>query len=216
LSTNGEGIEIMASTDWNQRYIDSDTPWDSGKPSLVLVRFLEEAKLKPCRMLEFGCGTGTNAIYLAQRGFDVTAVDLSEVALEQARTKAKEANVSVKFIQADITDPPYLGGPFPFVFDRGTYHIVRSINLTALQKTLSAVVEPDGLYLVLAGNANTAAPPDKGPPIVRAQDLCSELESDSFDLLQLKEANFHGVKIDGQELAPLAWFALLKRRKVGR
>jgi methyl halide transferase len=209
-------IEIMERTDWNQRYIDSDTPWDCGTPSPELMRFLEERKLKPCRMLEVGCGTGTNAVYLAQLGFEVTAVDLSEVALDRARAKSKDADVSIKFIQADITSPPELGGPFPFVFDRGTYHIVRSVNLTAFQKTLAIAVQPDGLYFVLAGNANTDAPPDRGPPTVRAQDLCGELESDSFDLLQLKETNFHGVMIEGKEFAPLAWSALLKRRKVER
>lgn len=206
----------MIRTDWNQRYIDSDTPWDSGRPSLELKAFLDQQKLKPGRILEIGCGTGTNAIYLAQLGFEVTAVDLSEVALEQARAKAKEASVSVNFIQCDITAPPDLGAPFPFVFDRGTYHVVRSVNLKAFQKAVAAAVAPDGLYLVLTGNANTNAPPDQGPPVVRAQELCAELESDSFDLLQLRQTKFDGVVIDGKEFAPLAWSAVLKRRKVER
>jgi SAM-dependent methyltransferase len=206
-------MATLESTDWNQRYIDSNTPWDSGRPSLGLISLLEEGKIKPCRMLEFGCGTGTNAIYLAQLGFDVTAVDLSEVALDRARAKAKEANVSIKFIQADLTAPPDLGGPFPFVFDRGTYHIVRSVNLTAFQKTLESVVAPDGYYVVLAGNANVGVADDKGPPTVRAQELCSELEGDSFNLLQLQQAHFDGVIIDGREFSPLAWFALLQKRQ---
>ena len=59
--------------DWHKRYSDKDTPWDSGQPSRELERILEEGWIKPCRVLELGCGTGTNAVYLAQRGFEVTA-----------------------------------------------------------------------------------------------------------------------------------------------
>ena len=80
-------------TDWNQRYIDESTPWDSGEPSKELTRALDQKLIEPCRVLELGCGTGTNAIFLARAGFSVTAVDLSEEALRQARSKAEAAGV---------------------------------------------------------------------------------------------------------------------------
>ena len=67
----------MATTDrdWNARYLSGELPWDSGLPSRELQRVLEEQKIAPGRALELGCGTGTNAIELARRGFDVTAVN---------------------------------------------------------------------------------------------------------------------------------------------
>src|SRR5215813_6596565 len=139
---------------WNQRYIDSNTPWDSGVPSEHLKSLLAAGFIKPCRMLEIGCGTGTNAIFLAQSGFDVTAVDIAEEAIKRAKTKAEELGVKVKFIQADVTALPDVDPPFPFVFDRGTYHIVRSINLAGFQSILAQVVAPGGYYAVLAGNPN--------------------------------------------------------------
>ena len=199
--------------DWDQRYIQSDTPWDSGVPSQQLQSFLAEGKVKPGRVLELGCGTGTNALFLAQLGFDVTAVDLSKAALEHAREKAAQAKVKINFVEADVTAmPPDLGGPFPFVFDRETYHIVRKINLSCFQTMLANMVEPAGFYLVLAGNANTLDAPEKGPPIVRAAEVASELELNSFDLIELKQTVFHGVKIEGKEFTPLAWSALFQRR----
>jgi SAM-dependent methyltransferase len=198
--------------DWDQRYIQSDTPWDSGVPSQHLKSFLAEGKVKSGRVLELGCGTGTNAIFLAQQGFDVTAVDLSPTALERAREKAAQAKVKINFVEADVTALPDLGGPFPFMFDRGTYHIVRKINLAGFQTMLAKMVEPSGFYLVLAGNANTLAPADQGPPTVRAAEIAAEIELNSFDLVELKQTVFHGVKIEGREFTPLAWSALFQRR----
>jgi methyl halide transferase len=202
----------MEAIDWNQRYVDADTPWDSGIPSEELTRFVDAGLVKPCRALELGCGTGTNAIFLAQRGFQVTAVDISETAINKAKEKAEKAGVSIELIRADVTDFSAAGKPFKFVFDRGTYHVVRNFNIGGLQRTLSTVVEPGGYYLVLAGNANEDAPPDKGPPRVAAHELCKELEFDCFDLVSLEEAHFHGIKIDGEQYSPLAWKAILRRR----
>lgn len=202
--------------DWEQRYIDSDTPWDSGAPSPHLKNFLSEEKVKSGRVLEIGCGTGTNAIFLAQLGFEVTAIDLSKTALERAREKAAQAKVKVNFVEADVTAMPDLGGPFPFIFDRGTYHVVRKVNLTGFQKMLTNMVAPAGLYLVLAGNGNTSEPPEQGPPTVRANEIVSEIEHCNFDLLELKEIFFHGVKVQGKEITPLAWYGLFKKRSQAR
>lgn len=203
--------------DWNQRYIDLDTPWDSGVPSEELKAILSEGLITPCRVFEIGCGTGTNAIFLAQSGFDVTAVDLSEVAINRAKAKADAAGVKITFLQADVTSlPSEAGTEFPFVFDRGTYHIVRTVNLQSLQSTLAKLVAPDGYFVVLAGNANEDAPPEKGPPRVRANEMCAELEGKAFDLVSLKESNFHGVRIDGEEYSPLSWTAIFRRRHRNR
>lgn len=206
----------MEKVDWNKRYIDADTPWDSGSPSQELKRFLNRGLVKPCRALELGCGTGTNALFLAQAGFEVTAVDLSEEALRQAKAKTEKAHVAINFIQSDITALANLGEPFPFVFDRGTYHIVRSLNLAGMQKMLASMIAPDGLYLVLAGNGNEDAPPDKGPPRVTSAQMCAELEFDSFDLVSLEEAHFDGVKIDGKNFTPLSWTGVFRRRRSNR
>lgn len=202
--------------DWNERYESAETPWDSGVPSQNLVEWLESKPVKPCRVLELGCGTGTNAIFLAQAGFEVTAVDLSELAINQARERAKEAGVSIKFLQNDVTDLPDLGAPFPLIFDRGTYHIVRDINLKGFQNTLERNCAAGGYYFVLAGSTNEPDPADHGPPRVAPQDLCAELEFDCFDLVSLEETHFHGVRINERTFTPMAWKALFRRREAKR
>lgn len=202
----------MENTNWDQRYTEGNTPWDSGIPSTKLKQFLSAGFVKRGQVLELGCGTGTNAIYLAQSGFQVTAVDISGVAIKMAREKAQKAGVSITFLQSDVTSFRYDGPAFPFVFDRGTYHVVRNVNLEGFQKTLCAVVEPGGFYLVLAGNANEEPLSEKGPPRVTAHELCKELEFGAFHLVSLEETHFDRVKIEGVDFSPLAWKAVLRRR----
>ena len=55
--------------DWQQHYATGQTPWDSGTPSLEMQRVIAEHNITPRRTLEIGCGTGTNAVCLAQQGF---------------------------------------------------------------------------------------------------------------------------------------------------
>jgi SAM-dependent methyltransferase len=196
---------------WNDRYATGNAPWDSGQSSRELERILGEKWFAPSRMLEIGCGTGTNAIFLAQRGFDVTAVDVAPLALDKARAKAAASKVKVNFRQADALALPDLGGPFPFVFDRGVYHHLRQVDLQRFLASLARVSQPGGCYLTLAGNANDSAPAELGPPRVHAHELCQELRG-LFDLVQLREFRFDGVVIDGRDVAPLAWSALLRRK----
>src|SRR5690348_686729 len=114
---------------WETRYQTGDTPWETGHPSTELQRVIAEEKVTPCAALELGCGTGVNAVWLAQRGFDVTALDIGPWAVERARGRAAAAGASVRFVTADVLAAPDVGGPFGFFFDRGCYHIVREENL---------------------------------------------------------------------------------------
>src|SRR5262245_36294263 len=128
---------LKDSVEWDDRYKTGDTPWDSGRPSKELQRVLTERRIVPCRVLEIGCGTGTNAVYLAQQGFTVTALDVSPRAVGQAKTRATHAGVAVEFRQVDILKPPDLGSPFPFVFDRGVYHHLRNVDLPCFLAALA-------------------------------------------------------------------------------
>jgi len=76
---------------WDERYQTGDTPWDTGQPSSELQRVLTEDQIGPCAALEIGCGTGTNAVYLAQQGFELTAVDVSPLAVATAQARATAA-----------------------------------------------------------------------------------------------------------------------------
>lgn len=202
-------------TDWNGRYSAGDAPWDSGRPSMELRRVLDERQIKPCDVLEIGCGTGTNAVFLAERGFTVTAVDVSSLAIEQAGKRAANAGVVVEFQVIDLLAPKTLKRTFPFVFDRGVYHGLRRENLSRFLETLGLVTAPGSLYLVLAGNANDPADPEKGPPRVQAHEICGELNP-LFELIELREFVFDGIVIGGEAVGPLGWSGLFRRRAAHR
>ncbi len=191
---------------WNKRYREGDSPWDTGQPSSELIRVLSEGRIAPCRALELGCGTGTNAVWLAQQGFAVTAVDLAPLAIEQAEARAKEAGVKVRFVAADVLNPPDLGGPFAFFFDRGCYHVVRRLDVAAYLQTLEQVTGPGSLGLVLAGNARE--PHDPGPPVVSEEEIRTELGR-VFEIVRLREFRFDVAARVGEHF--LGWSCLLRR-----
>ncbi len=62
---------------WNERYLTGDLPWDTGRHDSNLERIITEYCIAPCHALDIGCGHGSNAIWLAQQGFDVDATDPS-------------------------------------------------------------------------------------------------------------------------------------------
>jgi hypothetical protein len=78
---------------WNERYRDGDRPWDTGQPSAELQQVVSRHAIRPCRALDIGCGTGTNCVWLAQQGFDVTGIDVAPLAIEQANCRAQAAGV---------------------------------------------------------------------------------------------------------------------------
>lgn len=149
---------------WDQRYLRGDTPWNSGLVSRELARVLQEEHIAPCCAFELGCGTGTNAVALAQRGFEVTAADFSPMAIENARALAAAAGVPVRFAAADLCrreDLRFALGSagaacersFSFLFDRGCYHCARRVNLPGFLETVDWLAAPDARLLVLCGNA---------------------------------------------------------------
>lgn len=95
-------------------------PWESG-PRRELVELIESGRIPPGRAIDLGCGTGSDSIFLAEHGFDVTGVDLSPVAIEKAQRAAEAAGRQPRFVAADLLAlPPDVQGPFDFLFDGGT------------------------------------------------------------------------------------------------
>ncbi len=190
---------------WENRYQTRDTPWETGHPSSELKRVVAEEEIAPCPALEVGCGTGNNAVWLAQQGFAVTAIDVSQLAIETAKKKAAAAGVKVRFITGNILSSPDLVGPFAFYFDRGLYHHLREVDLEVYLRLLERTLKPGALGLVLAGNARTGR---TGPPVVTEEEIRGELGR-VCEILRLREFYFDLV---GEGGGPhLAWSCLLRR-----
>ncbi len=96
-------------------------PWDIGGPQPALARVLDDGVKGP-KVLDVGCGTGDLAIALARRGYEVTAIDISRVAVDRARAKAIAEGLAVRFEVQDAADLSLPSAPFDSVFDSGLLH----------------------------------------------------------------------------------------------
>ena len=187
-------------------YAKGEIPWDSGKPSAELLRVIDAGQLPGKTLLEFGCGTGTNAIELTRRGYTVTAVDYVPQAAELAKKKIAEAKLKIDVRVADITADVDLGGPYDVLFDRGVYHSVRQENLNGFHKTLERVTRKGTLWLSLAGNAKEQM--ENGPPRVHEHEIRTELEP-LFEIVHLREFQ---IETNSESFRPLFWSILMRRK----
>lgn len=135
---------------WDRFYADRSrpVPFFVSKPDENLAAYLEQGLIAPGRALDLGCGPGRNAVYLAARGFEVDAVDLSPVAVAWGEDRAHEAGVDVRFLCGDAFALPAaeLSGPYDLVVDSGCFHHLpphRRISYLAL---LDRVLAPGGRY----------------------------------------------------------------------
>lgn len=133
---------------WNLAYL-GWAPWDIGGPRPELVRLVKSGKLKPCRAIDLGCGTGENVIYLAQQDFDVIGADISSRAIAKARRKAQAARVSPTFITGDVTNLTGVEGPFDLVVDSGCLHsLFSSTAREGYVQTLLRLTRPNSRYFL--------------------------------------------------------------------
>ncbi len=175
--------------DWNERYATDDIPWDSDQPDPHLVEAVQSGLVVPGRALDVGCGTGTNAVWLASQGFDVVGVDVSSRAIERARAKAAEVADRCRFEVLDFLSEEPPGGLFDFVFDRGCFHVFdEAADRARFAERVAAVLKPGGKWLSLMGS--TEGPPrDHGPPRRSARDVAEAIEP-SLEIALLRATEF--------------------------
>ncbi len=175
--------------EWNERYAENDLPWDTGEPDPLLVELVGEGSIAPGRALEVGCGTGTNALYLAGAGFDVLGVDLSPIAIERARSKQGDATGCV-FEVLDFLDADPPGGPFDLVFDRGCFHTFDEAERRGrFAARVAQLLSRGGRWVSLIGS--TEGPErEHGPPRRSARDVVDAIEPVLF-VESLRAVRFH-------------------------
>lgn len=121
-------------------------PWESEHPVRALVELFDRADFTPRRVLELGCGDGVNAIFMASRGCDVTAVDISPTALSMAREKKQLAGVEVQFFEGDVFKLDPCLEPYDFVFDRGMFHHVQVFQFEDYKNLVADRLAPKGYF----------------------------------------------------------------------
>jgi SAM-dependent methyltransferase len=139
------------------------TPWERDEVP-ARVREIGAEFAQPGRVLDVGCGTGRDAVYLAQRGWSVTGVDAVPRALAAARERAAAAGVQVEWVQGDVTRLEELGldGGYQLVLDRGCFHGLPDDGREACAHGVNMLAAADATLLMFAFSPGFHGPAPRG------------------------------------------------------
>jgi SAM-dependent methyltransferase len=134
----------MDADTWNQRYAATELMWSAG-PNLFVEQLCRD--LTPGRSIDLAAGEGRNAIWLAEQGWDSTAVDYSEVAIDKARQIAEARGVTVTTEVADLTAYEPTPGGYDLVVV--AYLHLPDEQLTPILGRAAAAVAPGGTFVLV-------------------------------------------------------------------
>jgi SAM-dependent methyltransferase len=143
------GIVLVMGFEW--AYRNGDPPWDIGRPQPAIVR-LAEAGLITGDVIDLGCGTGENALYLATRGLSVVGVDAAPTAVERAQAKADQRGSSATFLVADALALETLGKTFDVAIDCGLFHTFGDADRVRFERSLHQTMRPGARHVLLCFN----------------------------------------------------------------
>lgn len=183
-------------------YLRGQARWDTGISPPELVETIEGPHAEPPgRALDLGCGTGTNALYLARHGWHTTGIDFASPAIARAKAKAGAAGKltgSVRFLRGDVTALKALdlGAPFDLLFDVGCLHGLSPAGRARYAAGLPRVAAPHALFLLYTFSPRMV----HGRTIGMTQDEVRALFAGAFTIERVLEGTFHDL--------PSAWFWL--------
>jgi cyclopropane fatty-acyl-phospholipid synthase-like methyltransferase len=164
-------------------------PWDIGRPQGVFVQLVEKGLLHESPVLDVGCGTGENSLFLAAKGFDVTGIDSAPRAIEKAKRKAKERNLKAKFLVHDAFDLKTLGRTFPTVIDNGLFHVFGDRERVRFRNQLHTMMRPGGTYFMMCFSEKE--PTDwGGPRRVTKEEIRETFAPPKFRIRSIEDARF--------------------------
>lgn len=193
----------------------AEIPWNFEEPPPSLVEIVESGKVKPCKAIEFGCGTGNYAIYFASNGFEVTAIDIAPTAIEAAKKSAKEKDIDVIFLVADVLGDLELSQDYEFAYDWEVLHHIFPENRKKYVKNMFNLLKPGGKYLSVCfseqdpcfgGKDKFRTTPLGTVLYFSSEEELKELFEQYFNIIELKT-----IEIRGKPVTHQAVYAFMER-----
>jgi len=202
---------------WDKRYQTSDIPWENGLPHPEVQRLFSQYVPVSSKILEIGCGLGTNAQWLAQAGHIVTAMDIAPYAIQQALENTKKNNLAIDFTTGDFLKDWQRFGTHAVVFDCAVFQVIKGFDARQdFVKKVSECCMEKGYWINIScsvdeANEITHLTSVKTPPALSARDIVISVEP-FFEIVEMKRCNF---KIDrGEQGSAIfnAWASIFKKR----
>jgi SAM-dependent methyltransferase len=133
---------------WEDAY-KTAPPWDIGRPQPAFVELVRTGELVMGKVLDVGCGTGENALYLAGNGFSVIGVDLTNRAIAAAIAKAAERKLKVDFQKGNALSLDFKDGVFDNVIDSGLFHTFPDDDRPVYATEVARILARGGKYFML-------------------------------------------------------------------
>ena len=180
-------------------------PWEIGRPQREFVA-LEESGEIAGDVLDVGCGTGENALFLAERGHAVWGVDSAPSAIELARRKAQERGLAATFLVQNALHLQEPGRTFETVIDSGLFHTLSDAERPGFARSLAGVLRPGGTYVMLA--FSELEPGEYDLPRRLSQEEIRATFSDGWRVDRIRPAVFESrIRPDGSR----AWLSSITR-----
>lgn len=190
----------MEREDWNHRYAGRELLW-TATPNRFLVS--ETDLLPPGRALDLACGEGRNAVWLAERGWTVTGVDFSSVALEKAQRLASAGGQAVRWVPADLRE--YRPEPEAYDLVILFYLQVPAAERRPIVRTAATGVAPGGQFLLVAHDRSNLEDGYGGPqePVVlyTAEDVAADLAGTGLRVERAERVERPVTGADGEHVA---------------
>jgi 2-polyprenyl-3-methyl-5-hydroxy-6-metoxy-1,4-benzoquinol methylase len=193
-------------------YLSEDArPWDIGRPQKVFVE-LEKAGQISGSVLDAGCGTGENALYLASKGYEVLGIDVQEVAIERAIAKAKERNLEASFQIADALNLQALGPKFDTVIDSGLYHVFADPEVHRFAESVHSVLVPGGCFFLLTFSDAEKAPGPRPRRVPKTE--IYDIFSEGWDVESIEATLYESLPWgkERDQIGGKAWIARIRKK----
>jgi 2-polyprenyl-3-methyl-5-hydroxy-6-metoxy-1,4-benzoquinol methylase len=191
---------------WDERYQHQAVetmPWFYPELDDDLGQALNQLGLHGGSALDLGTGPGTQAMQLARRGFDVTATDLSQAAVELARQKAEAQGLAIAWRQDDIL-ASRLAGQFDLILDRGCFHVLPAERRRDYVGTVTSLLRPGGYFFLKC--FSHLQPGTQGPNRFTPEQI-REIFSSRLQVLSIDQTVYQGTL----DPLPRALFCAMRR-----
>lgn len=179
--------DMSSSADWDRRYAAPEPLWRTGPNQFVES---ELGGLPPGHALDVAAGEGRNALWLAERGWDVTAVDFSRVALDKGRVlqsrHERGADLAIRWVLADALTHDL--GTQAFDLTLVAYlHLPADQRRSVIRRSFRSL-RPDGTFFLIAHDSTNLAEGTGGPQdaevLFTAEDVLADLDGERFDVIR--------------------------------